>query len=348
MNPANLRVWAVAAGSVLLASAWHTSRTNEVMTQTAGNLLASMKPEQRAKAVFRFEDEERFNWHFIPRPRKGVPLREMSPEQKQLAHALLSAGLSREGYIKATTVMSLDDVLRILEADNTGRRDAEGYYFSVFGTPAAGGKWGYRVEGHHLSLNFSLVNGRLAGGPTFYGANPAEVRSGPRQGLRTLAREEDLARDLLGSLRPDQRTAAIVSATAYKDILTEASRKAALQGQPSGLSASRMNDGQREKLRTLVLEYAENLAPELAAARAERMRKAGANLFFAWGGPTGRGQPHYYRVQAPDFLIEYDNTQNDANHIHSVWRDLDGDFGLDLLQAHYRAFPHGGEVARAR
>jgi hypothetical protein len=307
------------------------------MTDTANNFLVSLTAEQRARATFPFEDEERFNWHFIPRPRKGVPLKEMTPEQRHLAQALLSAGLSERGNIKAATVMSLEEVLRVLEKDTIGRRDPDGYFFSVFGNPARQGTWGYRVEGHHLSLNFTLAKGGLAGGPTFFGANPAEIRQGARRGLRALAPEEDLARDLLVSLSTGQRGVAIVNATAYKDILTEASRQAALQGQPSGLSASRMDARQREKLKALLDEYAGNLAPELAAGRAEQIRKAGSNVFFAWAGGAERGQPHYYRVQAPDFLIEYDNTQNDANHIHSVWRDFKGDFGLDLLKSHYQA-----------
>ncbi len=340
MHPVLLRALAIAAALVLLAAARERTRTASVMTETAGNFLASLTEQQRAKASITFEDEERFNWHFIPRARKGLPLGEMKPEQKHLAQALLSAGLSRSGYIKAATIMSLEEVLRILENDSGERRNPERYYFSIFGRPDERGVWGYRVEGHHLSLNYTLVNGRLAGGPAFFGANPAEVRDGPRRGLRALAPEEDLARELLSALDTGQRATAIVSATAYPDILTEASRKAALSGQPSGLSASKMTAGQRGMLHALLLEYANNLAPELGAERGERIRKAGSDLFFAWAGGAERGQPHYYRVQGPDFLVEYDNTQNNANHIHSVWRDFNGDFGLDLLAAHYRSSPH--------
>jgi hypothetical protein len=260
--------------------------------------------------------------------------------QKALAHALLSAGLSQQGYIKAVTIMSLDDVLRVMENDDGNRRNPEKYYFTVFGEPSDTGTWGFRVEGHHLSQNFTVVNGRVADTPSFFGANPAEVREGPRKGLRTLAAEEDLGRDLMESLTPEEKKVAVVTPDAYKDILTEASRKAALAGQPSGLSAAKMSKKQFELLQTLISSYAQNVPEQLAQARMEQLKKAGTNVFFAWAGVEQRGGPHYYRIQTPTFLIEYDNTQNGANHIHSVWRDFNGDFGLDLLTAHYQA-SHG-------
>jgi hypothetical protein len=226
-------------------------------------------------------------------------------------------------------------VLRILEKADAEYRNPEKYYFSIFGEPSDTGTWGYRVEGHHLSQNYTVANGRVIGAPSFFGANPAEVREGPRKGLRVLAHEEDLGRDLLNSLNGEQRKVAIVDATAYKDILTAASRKAALEGQPSGLPAAKMNPQQFEMLMALLEDYARNMPEQLAQMREEQIKKAGKNIYFAWSGVAERGGPHYYRVQAPSFLVEYDNTQNGANHIHSVWRDLNGDFGVDLLRMHY-------------
>ncbi len=337
MNPARGRLLAACMGIVLLTSAYQRIHSAAIMSETANAFLASLTPEQRAKATFRFQDEERFNWHYIPRVRKGLPLKEMNPPQKHLAQALLSAGLSQRGYIKATTIMSLEDVLRILENDSGERRNPDGYFFSVFGEPAEKGTWGYRIEGHHLSQNFTIKDGRVVGNPSFFGANPAEVRQGPRRGLRALAGEEDLGRTLVQSLSPEQKKVAIVDPTAYKDILTTNERQAALKGQPSGLVASKMTAQQRQMLEALVEEYAYNMPDPLAQARLEQLKKAGTNIYFAWAGGESRGAPHYYRVQAPAFLIEYDNTQNDANHIHSVWRDLTGDFGLDLLKAHYES-----------
>jgi uncharacterized protein DUF3500 len=336
-----LRLAALAIGAILLTSAYYRIESSTVMTKAAQHFLASLTPEQRAKATFTFQEDERLNWHYIPKERKGLPLLEMSMAQKALAHALLSAGLSQQGYIKAVTIMSLDDVLRIMENDDGNRRNPEKYYFTVFGEPSDTGTWGFRVEGHHLSQNFTVVNGKVADTPSFFGANPAEVRDGPRKGLRTLAAEEDLGRDLLESLSPEEKKIAIVTPDAYKDILTEASRKAALAGQPSGLSAAKMSKKQFELLQTLISSYAQNVPEQLAQARMEQLKKAGTNVFFAWAGVGQRGGPHYYRIQTPTFLIEYDNTQNNANHIHSVWRDFNGDFGLDLLAAHYQASPHG-------
>ena len=316
------------------------ANTPPTLASAAGHFLASLTPEQTAKAVIAFDDEERFNWHYIPRPRKGLPFKEMSATQRHLAQALLAASLSQQGLIKANTIMSLEEVLRILENDSGERRDPEKYYFTIFGKPAEKGAWGFRVEGHHLSLNFAVADGRMSSSPLFLGANPAEVRQGPRKGLRALAREEDLGRDLLMALTPAQRDTATVSKTAYKDILTEASRKAALAGQPSGIQAAKLNTAQLDKLHQLMAEYVNNVPEDLAQRRFEQIKQAGRNIWFAWAGVADKGGPHYYRIQAPTFLIEYDNTQNDANHIHSVWRDFEGDFGTDLLKQHYQRASH--------
>ncbi len=330
------RLVVLTIGSILLVSAYHKLGSSSVMTQAANNFLQSLSAEQRGKAVVSFHDDERFNWHFIPRERKGLPLREMTPPQKHLAQALLAAGLSQQGYMKTVTIMSLEDVLRMLENDDGERRNPEKYYFTIFGEPSDAGTWGYRVEGHHVSQNFTVVRGRAIDTPSFFGANPAEVRQGPRKGLRALAAEEDLGRELLTSLDKDQKRVAIVTPKAYPDILTAADRKAALNGQPTGLSAAKMSKKQMELLTALVEDYAHNVPEDLARARIEQLKKAGTNLYFAWAGVEERGGPHYYRIQAPTFLIEYDNTQNEANHIHAVWRDFTGDFGLDLLKEHYQ------------
>jgi hypothetical protein len=336
MKTALFRVLLLVMGVLLLTSAYHRANPSTVMTQAAIHFLDSLTPEQKAKATYKFEDDQRFDWHFIPKERKGLPLLEMTAPQKHLAHALLSAGLSQTGYIKAVSIMSLEEVLRQLENATLDRRNPEKYYFTVFGEPSDDGIWGYRVEGHHVSQNFTIVKGKAIDAPSFFGSNPAEVRQGPRKGLRILAAEEDRARDLLNSLDAEQKKVAVVSETALKDIITMASRKAALEGQPSGLSASKMNGKQFELLTALLEEYAQNVPEQMAQAREELIKKAGKNIHFAWTGVAQRGGPHYYRVQAPTFLIEYDNTQNDANHIHSVWRDYNGDFGLDLLKAHYQ------------
>lgn len=337
MKTVALRFLAIGIGIVLLTSAYSRLHTASVMTDSAKAFLASLTPEQRSQATYAIDADERLNWHYIPKERKGLPFREMTSTQKQLAHALLAAGLSQRGYIKATTIMSLDEVLRIMENGKGPRRDPEGYFFTIFGEPSETGSWGYRIEGHHISQNFTIASGKVQDAPSFFGSNPAEVLDGPRKGLRVLAREDDLGRELMQSLTAEQKKTAIVAQEAPKDILTEASRKAALQGQPSGLQASRMNAHQRELLQNLLDEYVGNVPEQVAQAREDQIKKAGNNLYFAWAGGEQYRDLHYYRIQAPAFLVEFDDTQDKGNHIHSVWRDFEGDFGLDLLKEHYQS-----------
>jgi hypothetical protein len=313
----------------------------EEMADAANAWLASLTNEQRARAYFEFKNDERLNWHFIPRERRGLPWKDMEPAQRHLASALLSSGLSQRGYIKATTIMSLEQILKELEQDRGPHRDPENYYWSIFGQPAPHGTWGWRVEGHHLALNFTIVEGEyFASSPSMFGSNPAEVRQGSRAGLRVLAAEEDLGRELVRSLDADQRSKALVSDTAPRDVLTGAERKVSPLS-PTGLAAAAMTDSQKKLLRRLLEEYARRARAELADADLARIDKEGFDkVHFAWAGSEQPGQGHYYRVQGPTFLLEYDNTQNNANHIHAVWRDFTGDFGEDILARHYRETPH--------
>ena len=315
--------------------------TGPRMAAAARAFLAALSPELRAQATFPFDAEERYNWHYIPRERKGVPFKAMNTEQRRAAEALLRAALSDPGNQKVTTIMSLETILHELENRNP-IRDPDLYYFSIFGEPKEDGTWGWRVEGHHLSLNFTVVKGVVQSStPQFLGANPAEVRAGPRQGLRALKEEEDLARQLVQSLTEEQRKQAIIAETAPRDIVTAAQRKVNPL-QPTGIAVTQLTEAQRGLLRDLVRVYLAVMPDDVARARVERMRAAGFDrITFAWAGGLEKGQPHYYRIQGPTFLIEYDNTQNNANHIHSVWRDFNGDFGEDVLRAHYETAPPG-------
>jgi len=311
------------------------------MAEAANNFLNALTPEQQAKATFEFKDDERFDWHFIPKPRKGLPFKEMTPGQQKLAHALLCSGLSSRGYGKAVTIMSLDDILKAMENGKGPTRDPDLYYFSIFGKPAETGIWGWRVEGHHLSLNF-VVRGDevLAATPAFFGANPAEVREGPRQGLRVLGEEETLGRQFVKSLSPEQQQMAIVTNLAPKEMITGNARKVQLLN-PPGLAAAKMSDAQKAALRNLLADYAYRHRAEVAEADLKKIDAAGFDqVHFAWAGGIEPGDPHYYRVQGPTFLLEYDDTQNNANHIHTVWRDLANDFGDDVLLRHYEEVPH--------
>jgi hypothetical protein len=311
-----------------------------LLTATARDFLASLSEDQRKVATFDFLDEERFFFDFTPVPRKGLPLRQMRPEQQHLAYALLNAGLSQRGSVKAATIMSLEEVLRVMENDSGERRNPGKYYFSIFGEPSDTSIWGYRIEGHHISLHYTIRDGKVFASPTFLGSNPREVRHGARKGMRVLAAEEDLARDLLHALNREQQRVAIVDEKAYPDILTFNHRKAALNGQPNGLQATSMTDKQRDMLLAVVKEYTGILPDESKKWREAQIQQAGEKMFFAWAGGPDFKDPHYYRIQAPTFLIEYDCTQNQGNHIHSVWRDFTGDWGADLLAAHYKHGHH--------
>ena len=323
----------------LLASgttAYYQAQSVPAMTTTVNAFLASLSSAQRNQATFEFSDEERLNWHFIPRVRNGLPLKEMEPYQRQFAQGMLVSGLSQSGYIKATTIMSLEKVLYELEGGRR-TRDPEDYYFSVFGTPSDTGTWAWRVEGHHLSVNFSIDGGKVASStPSFFGANPAEVKEGPLKGLRPLGREEDLGRELLAALDSSQRQSVMIATEAPDDILMRPEQSE--PEPPKGVAAADMTPDQREMLFNIVREYTSNMSPEEAAKAVETIREAGVDqIHFAWAGSNMRGEGHYYRVQGPTFIIEYDNIQNSANHIHSVWRDLTNDFGADLLSMHYKA-----------
>ena len=339
-----------AAGSLLAAA-----RSSSAMADAATRLVTSLTPEQRQQAAFAFDTDERTHWHFIPTemfPRQGLLIRAMTEPQRRLAHDLLKAGLSQRGYLTATSIMDLETVLRALEAAQRAaapqpprgqilERDPEKYFFSIFGTPSAKDTWGWRVEGHHVSLHFTMVNGTMvASSPTFFGSNPAEVREGPKKGLRILGAEEDAARVLLQALDPAQRAKAMIEATAPGDMITMANVNISPLS-PAGLDAGAMTAPQRELLMKLLDVYIGAMASDIAEDRLARVRKAGVEkITFAWAGDTERGRKHYYRVQGPTFLVEYDNTQNDGNHIHSVWRDFNGDFGRDLLREHLKSVAH--------
>lgn len=310
------------------------------MAAAARAWLASLTPEQRARATFEFKHDERLNWHFIPRDRQGLPWGDLTPAQQHLAHALLASGLSHRGLVKASTIMSLETVLKEIEQGSGPLRDPVRYYFTVFGEPAPAGTWGWRLEGHHLSINFTLVKGHPAATPSFMGANPATVKAGPMQGLRALGPEEDLGRALVKSLTPEQRRVAVIADKAPPDIFTAAQRKAGPL-EDRGIRAGDLTEPQRALLRRLVEEYVRRVRPELADAELRAILQNGPeNIRFAWMGGLEPGAGHYYRVQGPTFLLEYDNVQNDNNHIHAVWRSFDGDFGEDLLRRHYAEHPH--------
>lgn len=363
-----VRVLIVAgAVAVLAAGAGYTvaqQRAASAMARTATVFLESLTPEQREQATFALNDEERTRWHFIPVnqfPRNGLPIKEMDAAQRRAAHDLLRAALGQGGYMTATTIMDLENILHEIESAaraaraagpgagggrGGGRggftRDPELYYFSVFGTPSSSGAWAMRVEGHHLSLHFSVdgTQMQVVSAPAFFGSNPAEVREGPKTGLRVLGSQEDAGRALLGALTDAQRTQAIISDTAPNDIATR-NELQVNPLEPHGVMAADLNAGQRELLLQVIDVYASLMADDIAADRMAKIEAAGIEkVGFAWAGSTERGQRYHYRIQGPTFLIEHNNTQNNGNHVHSVWRDFDGDFGRDLLGEHLASVRH--------
>jgi hypothetical protein len=313
------------------------------MTDAADKLVNSFNDEQKGKALFAFDSKERTNWWFVPlqkdkKPlRKGLRFADMSGEQKEMAKALLRAGTSGSGFLKATTIMSLEAVLAQLEKNGENVRNPGWYFVSIFGMPSKAGKWGWRVEGHHLSLNFVVERGKIvASTPAFFGANPStiknEVEKGPKLGQRTLPEAEDLAKSLFASLSDEQKKTAR-QARLMPEI--EQGKAAAHPGEPKGLAAAKMNEKQRTLLLKLVESYAQRMPPEVAEGELAEVKSNGVEkIYFAFAQDAEKpGKPYTYHVQGPTFLIEFLNVQadsanNPANHIHSCWRDLKGDFGI--------------------
>jgi uncharacterized protein DUF3500 len=310
------------------------------MHASVERVLAALPEKSRAQAMRPFEDRDRTDWHYTPRSRNGISLKEIDSKGKEQIHALLRTALSATGYRRVVNIIELEIVLREIETFGW-MRDPERYHLTVYGTPDRVQRWGWRFEGHHVSLNFTLAGDKLAvDTPSFFGANPATVAAGPRKGLRALGEEHDAGWALLESLGEAQRGEAVFEARTYGDIVT-ANKDKVEPLAAVGVAGAKLDEKQRALLWKLIEVYAGSFEPGLAQARLARAKQAGIEAIrFGWAGSTVRGKPHYYRVQGPLFLIEYDASQNDGNHIHTVWRDFGGDFGRDLLREHYAAHRH--------
>ena len=370
----------LAAFGAAVVSAQRTPTAAAAMTSAAMQFLDSLNAEQRKQTTYPLESDEYLRWNFIPTeafPRNGLRLKDMTEAQQKLAHALLRSGLSDRGYQTYTSIIALEDILRVVEGARAGGapggaapaagapaagapagaapgaapggqrgggggrggggfvRDPSVYFFTVFGQPSATGNWGWRVEGHHISLHFAVSKGAVvASTPSFAGSNPAEVRDGAEKGKRVLANLEDTGRALVMAFDDKQRATAIINQTAPNEIVTNNTLNISPLS-PDGLKYSAMTPAQRDLLMKVIDAYAGLMTPDVAAQRMARLKAGGLeNIGFAWAGPVERGALHYYRVQGPTFLIEFDNTQNQGNHVHSIWRDFNGDFGRDVLREH--------------
>ena len=310
------------------------------MEAAANGYLETLEEGQIERGTWPLDAEERFDWAFVPTDRYGVRLKDMTAPQREAAHGLLQSVLSSQGYLKTAGVMQLEGVLGIIEG-RPERRDPEDYYFNIFGTPSTDAPWAWRFEGHHVSLNVTAGAGGLPSlTPRFIGSNPAVVRDGPHAGWSLLRAEETLARELMSMLVASQRTTATIRAEAPRDILSGNARRVEMD-RYVGLPASEMDDRQTHALMVLIDEYLENANEDVADYEMERIHDAGLeNLHFAWAGSTSVGEGHYYRIHGPTILIEYDNVQGGANHVHSVVRDPQNDFGDDLLRRHYEEAEH--------
>ena len=342
MNGSRIALLAVVlcVGGAVTLQTLQRGQAAGMMAAAAGDFLASLPEAQKAQAAFAFDSEERSRHHFIPPEvfeRRGVSYADLGFEQKVRAQELLRSGLSRRGYLTARQIMEVEGILGVL-VEGEGRRfarDPDAYWVSVFGTPSAAGTWGWRWEGHHLSLHFTVVDGAATvSTPTFLGANPATVPSGARKGLRAMKAQEDTARDLLASLDAGQREAAIFDDVAPTNVVTGADLVVDPLD-PVGIQGSALSSAQQEMLMAVVDSYVGLMADDVAELRRAAVAEGGIeDTWFAWAGPTARGEVAYYRVQGPNFLIEFDNTQEDPNHIHAAYRDFDGDLGRDLLREH--------------
>jgi hypothetical protein len=305
-------------------------------TAAAERFLATLEPAQKAKAALPFTSEERENFRYTPRDRAGLPLKDMTDAQRETAMQLLDSALSEKGKLKATQIMSLESILAEMEKDPV-KRDSGRYFFAVFGTPGDPKGWGWRAEGHHLSVNLTFVDGKgISVTPSFMGSNPGEVREGPKKGLRVLAAEEDLARTLTLTLLAAGKKDVIFSDKPPAEILSFENRKATAL-EPVGVISSDLTGIQRSALLTLLSEYTGRYRPEISATDMAKIKAAGIEkIRFGWAGGTKPGEAYYYRIQGPTFLMEAANTQNNANHVHATWRSFDGDFGRDLLGEHFQ------------
>jgi hypothetical protein len=342
------------------------------MRAAADALLSNLNRDQLARAQFDFgEEAERRDWDFIPKYRpKGLPLREMTDRQQVLAQQLLASGLSLPAYSQAVAIMSFENVLRELNKERMGLvasevRHSGKYLFSFFGEPHAEQTWGWRMVGHHVAVNFTIVDGSyVAPTPLLFGAEPAEFGV-----FKALKDDEDRGFDLLDALSPSQRQKAIIHDVAPPDFVTRVVTKLGeeelpgdhelgfdhyvisdhdremlkwIRGEAKGLPGAAMSGDQFERFRGLIAGYVSRLPEDAAAKHLARVADVGLEQFtFAWAGQPVRGKPHYYRIQGPAFLVEFENAQvgggqpGEGNHIHTVWRDPDNDFGDDLLLRHY-------------
>ena len=308
----------------------------------ASAFVNSLNDLQKAKAVFPFQDTNRYAWHYVPASsvaRTGIAIKDLDSQQKIAFYELLKSFLSENGYKRTQTIMNFEYLLKEMEPTST-TRIPENYFVSVYGHPGKDSVWAWKFTGHHLALNFTIVKNKLAFAPFFFGSNPAEVKQGTQKGLRILKDEEDIGFELMNSLNAEQKKSALFQLKAFADIVTTTAKEV-VPLEPVGILMKELNNDQKNIVNKLIVAYLSSMSPRMANARMAMVKTEDKNdIRFGWAGGLVKGEPHYYRLQGKYFLIEFDNTQNDANHIHLVWRDFNGDYGKDLLKEHYMNSNH--------
>tara|TARA_R110001592_G_scaffold688_4_gene3727 strand:+ start:896 stop:1906 length:1011 start_codon:yes stop_codon:yes gene_type:complete len=304
--------------------------------------IHSLTDAQKEQIVYEFNADDRDDWHFLPwssYARQGLALKELRAEQKNLVFKLLQSSLSATGYKQTKEIIDLENVLAASSGDSV-YRDPERYYISIYGDPTQEDIWMWTFEGHHVSLHFTTVEDKVSYTPRFFGSNPGRIMEGEQIGFSPLVNEEDMGLQLINMLSSSQQQIAIINKKAYNDVLSFNKAVAEKPG-PEGILVSNLTDDQKKLVMDIIYEYASTIPAEQAMKRISKIRKEELDeIRFAWAGATELGKAHYYRIQGKTFMIEFDNSQNNANHIHSVWRDFDGDFGRDLLKEHYNNQKH--------
>lgn len=304
--------------------------------------IRSMTDAQKEQIVYEFNADDRDDWHFLPwssYERQGLPLKELTANQKKLVHKLLQSSLSETGYKQTTEIIGLENVLAAISGDSV-YRDPQKYYVSIYGNPANEDTWMWTFEGHHVSLHFTTVADMVSYSPRFFGSNPGRIMDGEHKGFSPLVNEEDLGLALVNMLSDNQKKIAIFNDKAYNDI--QSWNNSVAEKLPSeGILVSDLNANQKKQVMRIIHEYVSTIPTDQAKEKMDAIRNEELDdMRFAWAGATVLGKAHYYRIQAKSFMIEFDNSQDNANHIHSVWRDFDGDFGRDLLKEHYKNSTH--------